>query len=44
MMFDRFATGQTKLEFEHLGDKYFLSGVETPAGVYTIAYHARWPH
>jgi len=35
--FDGYATGQAKLAFEHLGDKYFLSGVETPAGVYTIA-------
>jgi hypothetical protein len=23
--------------FEHVGDKYFLSKIETPAGVYTIA-------
>jgi len=23
--------------FEHVGDKYFLSRIETPAGVYTIA-------
>jgi hypothetical protein len=37
IVFDRFATGQTKLDFEYLGDKYFLRGVETPAGVYTIA-------
>jgi hypothetical protein len=29
--------GQPRLSFEHVGDKYFLSGVETPAGVYTIA-------
>ena len=26
-----------KLSFEHVGDKYFLGKVETPAGVYTIA-------
>jgi hypothetical protein len=25
-----------KVSFEHVGDKYFLSRVETPAGVYTI--------
>ena len=24
------------LSFEHVGDKYFLSKVETPAGVYTF--------
>jgi hypothetical protein len=27
---------QAKLNFEHVGDKYFLSKVATPAGVYTI--------
>jgi len=27
---------QAKLIFEHVGDNYFLSEVETPAGVYTI--------
>jgi len=37
IVFDRFATGQTKLDFEYLGDKYFRSRVETPAGVYIIA-------
>jgi len=26
----------TELSFEHVGDKYFLSKVETPAGIYTI--------
>jgi hypothetical protein len=36
IVFDGSATGQAKLDFAHLGDKYFLSGVETPAGVYTI--------
>jgi hypothetical protein len=25
-----------KVSFEHVGDKYFLSKVDTPAGVYTI--------
>ena len=34
--FDGAATGQAKLDFEHVGDKYFLSGIETSAGVYTI--------
>jgi len=36
IVFDGAATGQAKFDFEHLGGKYFLSGVETPAGVYTI--------
>ena len=27
---------QAKLSFEHVGDKYFLSKVQTAAGVYTI--------
>jgi hypothetical protein len=36
IVFDGAATGQAKLDFEHVGDKYFLTGVETPAGVYTI--------
>jgi hypothetical protein len=27
---------QAKLSFEHVGDKYFLSTVATPAGIYTI--------
>jgi hypothetical protein len=26
-----------RLSFEHVGDKYFLSSVETPLGTYTIA-------
>lgn len=35
------ATGETSAEtaalrFEHVGDKYFLSKVETPMGIYTI--------
>ena len=29
-------TGHAELSFERVGDKYFLSRVETPAGVYTI--------
>lgn len=28
---------QSKLGFEHVGDKYFLSKVETRAGIYTFA-------
>jgi len=36
IVFDGAATGQAKLDFEHAGGKYFLSGVETPVGVYTI--------
>ena len=30
------SAGHTDLNFERVGDKYFLSKVETPAGVYTI--------
>lgn len=33
---DRAATGHAQLSFEHAGDKYFLSGIETPTGMYTI--------
>jgi hypothetical protein len=29
--------GQPKLGFEHVGDKYFLSEVDTPGGIYTVA-------
>jgi hypothetical protein len=36
IVFDGVPAEQTKLGFEHLGDKYFLSKVETLAGVYTI--------
>jgi hypothetical protein len=28
---------QAELSFEHVGDKYFLSKIETPAAVFTIA-------
>jgi hypothetical protein len=28
---------QPKLSFEHVGDKYFLTEAETPAGVYSFA-------
>jgi hypothetical protein len=33
---DEASVEQGKLSFEHVGDKYFLSKVETPAGVYII--------
>jgi hypothetical protein len=36
IVFDRIPTEQTKLGFEHVGDKYFLSKVETLAGVYKL--------
>jgi len=35
--FDGVPAEQPKLSFEHVADKYFLSKVETPVGVYTIA-------
>jgi hypothetical protein len=28
--------GHTQLNFEHVGDTYFLSGIETPTGTYVI--------
>jgi hypothetical protein len=31
------AAEQPKLSFEHVGDRYFLSEVHTPAGTYTFA-------
>jgi hypothetical protein len=36
MTFDRVRAERTQLSFEHVGGKYFLSKVETPAGVYEI--------
>jgi hypothetical protein len=36
MFFDGTAADQPDLRFEHVGDKYFLSKIETPAGVYAI--------
>src|SRR5271167_2284119 len=36
IVFDGAPTEHAKLSFERVGDKYFLSKVETPAGVYTI--------
>ena len=35
-IFDGAPTGDTKVKFEHVGDKNFLSKVETPLGVYSI--------
>jgi hypothetical protein len=34
---DETSTFQATLTFEHLGDKYFLDQIKTPAGIYTIA-------
>jgi hypothetical protein len=34
--FDGTQIGHAQLNFEHAGDKYFLSGIETPIGAYTI--------
>jgi hypothetical protein len=36
LVVDGTPTGQPKLSFEHVGDEYFLSKVETPAGDYTF--------
>ena len=35
-LFDDFQTGHAQLNFEHVGNKYFLSAVETPIGTYAI--------
>jgi hypothetical protein len=34
--FDDIQSGNAQLNFEHAGDKYFLSAIETPIGTYTI--------
>jgi hypothetical protein len=34
--FDDAQIGHAQLNFEHAGDKYFLSGIETPIGTYAI--------
>ena len=34
--FDGTQIGHAQLNFEHAGDKYFLSGIETPIGTYAI--------
>jgi len=36
IVFDGVAVDHAELSFEHLGDKYFLSEVGTPAGTYTM--------
>lgn len=36
IVFDRASAEHAKLSFEHVGEKNFLSKVETQAGVYTI--------
>jgi hypothetical protein len=36
MVVDGTPAKQMKLNFEHVGDKYFLSEVDTPAGTYTF--------
>lgn len=35
-VFDDVRSDKVQLHFEHLGDTYFLSAVETPIGTYTI--------
>jgi hypothetical protein len=35
--FDDTQIGHGQLNFEHAGDKYFLSGIETPIGTYAIS-------
>ena len=36
LFFDGVSADHAGLRFEHVGDKYFLSEVKTPAGVYAI--------
>ena len=31
------STEQTGLSFEHVGERYYLSKIETPGGIYTVA-------
>jgi hypothetical protein len=35
-VFDDVQTGHAQFNFEHVGDKYFLSAIETPIGTYAI--------
>ena len=35
-VFDDYQIGHAQLNFEHVGNKYFLSAIETPIGTYTI--------
>jgi hypothetical protein len=37
--FDGAPAEHGEFDFEHVGDRYFLSKIETPAGVYTFATH-----
>ncbi len=37
IVFEEAPAEHAKVRFEHVGDKYFLSRIETPAGVYSIA-------
>ena len=34
--FDDVQTGKAELNFEHVGDKYFLNAIKTPIGTYAI--------
>ena len=36
-VFDDHQSEHTQLNFEHLGDEYFLSSIETPIGTYAIS-------
>ncbi len=36
MFFEGVSADEAELGFEHVGDKYFLSKIETPASVYAI--------
>ena len=36
IVFNGASSDNAKLGFEHVGDKYFLSKIETPAGVYAV--------
>jgi len=35
-LFDDVQSGKAQLNFEHFGDSYFLSAIETPIGTYAI--------
>ena len=35
-VFDDVQTGHAQFNFEHVGDTYFLSAVETPIGTYSL--------
>jgi hypothetical protein len=36
-VFDDHQSGHAQLAFEHLGDEYFLTAIETPIGTYAIS-------